>query len=96
MMVPDFGHYKRATPAAADPKDADYSRRAFTYLLTGSAAVVGLQMGKSIVQDFLNTMSASVRQGEEGEGKICEGETIRLPVRTVPGIADSLSQLSTG
>jgi ubiquinol-cytochrome c reductase iron-sulfur subunit len=55
--VPNFDDVKR--PARDDPKEADYSRRAFTYLMGAGGAVATAHMAKCIVQDFLHTMSAS-------------------------------------
>jgi hypothetical protein len=63
--TPDFGAYKRPTQEK-DSREADYSRRAFTYLLGAGSAVVGAHVAKSVVQDFLDTMSASVRCGARG------------------------------
>merc|ERR1712146_89557 len=42
-----------------DQKEADYSRRAFTYLMGAGGAIATAQLAKSMVQDFLDTMSAS-------------------------------------
>ena len=58
--VPDFSSYKR--PNSGVP-EGDYSRRVFTYALTAAGAVVGAHAAKNVVQDFLATMSASVRNG---------------------------------
>lgn len=60
LDTPDFGAYKRPTQEK-DSREADYSRRAFTYLLGAGSAVAGAHLAKSVVQDFLDTMSASVR-----------------------------------
>jgi ubiquinol-cytochrome c reductase iron-sulfur subunit len=59
IEVPNFDAVKRA--AGPDAKEADYSRRAFTYLMGAGGAVATAHMAKSIVQDFLHTMSASAR-----------------------------------
>jgi hypothetical protein len=55
--VPDFGAYKRPNSGAVE---GDYSRRAFTYALTAAGAIVGAHAAKNVVQDFLETMGASV------------------------------------
>ena len=57
LDVPNFDAVKRDTPK---DKDADYSRRAFTYLIGAGGAIASAHLAKSIVQDFLDTMSASV------------------------------------
>eukprot|EP00055_Hartaetosiga_balthica_P011584 m.53111 g.53111 ORF g.53111 m.53111 type:complete len:257 (-) comp7653_c0_seq1:99-869(-) len=53
---PNFDSYKRDDASVVE---ADYQRRAFTYLLGAGTAVAGLQLAKSLVVDFLDTMSAS-------------------------------------
>lgn len=60
IEAPSFDAYKR-DDAKKDVKEADYSRRAFTYLMGAGGAVASIHMAKSMVQDFLDTMSASVR-----------------------------------
>lgn len=60
IQPPSFDAYKVEAPSK-DPQEADYSRRAFTYLLGAGGAVAGIHLAKSLVQDFLDTMSASVR-----------------------------------
>jgi hypothetical protein len=62
--VPDFSGYRR--PNSGVP-EGDYSRRAFTYALTASACIVGAHTAKNVVQDFLQTMSASVMNGFMGK-----------------------------
>lgn len=59
LDTPSFDAYKRPTKEK-DPREADYSRRAFTYLLGAGSTVATAHLAKSIVQDFLDTMSASV------------------------------------
>lgn len=57
IQVPDYSAYKREDQK--DVKEADYSRRAFTYALGAGGTVVAAHMAKNMVQDFLDTMSAS-------------------------------------
>ncbi len=58
VQVPDFSNYRRPNSGV---EEGDYARRAFTYVLTGSVGVVGAHTAKNVVQDFLDTMSTSVR-----------------------------------
>ncbi|EGD82354.1 Rieske iron sulfur protein [Salpingoeca rosetta] len=58
IETPSFDNYKR-DDSGKDLREADYSRRAFTYLLGAGGAVASIHLAKSMVQDFLDTMSAS-------------------------------------
>ncbi len=58
IQVPDYSAYKRED--GKDVQESAYSRRAFTYALGAGGTVVAAHMAKNIVQDFLDTMSASV------------------------------------
>lgn len=62
--MPDFSHYRR--PSSGVP-GTDASRKAFTYVLAGGVGVVGAHTAKNIVQDFLDTMSTSVRMWSQGK-----------------------------
>lgn len=57
IEVPDFSHYRRQNSGVPE---GDFSRRAFTYVLTGGVGVVAAHTAKNVVQDFLDTMSTSV------------------------------------
>jgi len=88
LEVPDFSPYKRPVHEK-NHLEADYSRRAFTYLLTAGGAVATAQLAKSIVQDFLDTMSASadvmaLACMEVELDKIPEGKNVTLKWRGKP------------
>lgn len=61
IRVPDFSDYRR--PEVLDPKkssnESSESRRAFSYLITGASAVVGVYAAKTVVTQFVSSMSAS-------------------------------------
>ncbi|KAL4630296.1 cytochrome b-c1 complex subunit Rieske, mitochondrial [Arapaima gigas] len=61
IKVPDFSDYRRIS--VLDPKkssqDSDNSRKAFSYLITGAAAVVSVYAAKTAVTQFVSSMSAS-------------------------------------
>lgn len=81
ITVPDFSEYRR--PSTKDPTvrnaDTEDSRKAFTYLVTGAAAVGAGYSAKAIVTQFVSSMSASldvlalakieIKLGEIPEGK---------------------------
>lgn len=62
ITVPDFSEYRR--PSTKDPTvrnaDTEASRKAFTYLVTGAAAVGAGYSAKAIVTQFVSSMSASL------------------------------------
>uniref|UniRef100_A0A665V7Z3 Cytochrome b-c1 complex subunit Rieske, mitochondrial n=1 Tax=Echeneis naucrates TaxID=173247 RepID=A0A665V7Z3_ECHNA len=61
VKIPDFSDYRRNE--VIDPKkssqESSDSRRAFSYLLTGASTVVGVYMAKTVVTQFVSSMSAS-------------------------------------
>ncbi|XP_057693119.1 cytochrome b-c1 complex subunit Rieske, mitochondrial [Corythoichthys intestinalis] len=61
IKIPDFTDYRR--PEVTDPnkasQDSSESRRAFSYLLTGATAVVSVYAAKTVVRQFVSSMSAS-------------------------------------
>ncbi|XP_028298937.1 cytochrome b-c1 complex subunit Rieske, mitochondrial [Gouania willdenowi] len=61
IRVPDFSDYRR--PEVLDPnkssQDSSEARRAFSYLLTGAATVVSIYAAKTVVTQFVSSMSAS-------------------------------------
>lgn len=60
--MPDFSEYRR--PSTKDPTvrnaDTEESRKAFTYLVSGAAAVGAGYSAKAIVTQFVSSMSASL------------------------------------
>ncbi|KAM9494255.1 cytochrome b-c1 complex subunit Rieske, mitochondrial [Clarias gariepinus] len=61
IRIPDFSDYRR--PEVMDPakssQDSSDARRAFSYLVTGTSAVVGVYAAKTAVTQFVSSMSAS-------------------------------------
>lgn len=61
IKIPDFSDYRR--PEVLDPKKSSQesgdTRRAFSYLITGSTAVLGVYAAKTVVTQFVSSMSAS-------------------------------------
>lgn len=53
LSVPDFSEYRR------DAGVTDMERRAFTYFVIGSGGIVGANIVKNLVVDFVQTLSAS-------------------------------------
>lgn len=61
VQFPDFSPYRRKSVQnpAADSGSSAEERKAFTYLLLAAAAVPGTYFTKTVVQQFVATMSAS-------------------------------------
>ncbi|XP_043937595.1 cytochrome b-c1 complex subunit Rieske, mitochondrial [Protopterus annectens] len=61
ITVPDFSDYRRqeVLDSKKSSQDSGDSRRAFSYLLSGTAAVVGAYAAKNLVTQFVSSMSAS-------------------------------------
>uniref|UniRef100_A0A1A8JTH3 Cytochrome b-c1 complex subunit Rieske, mitochondrial n=1 Tax=Nothobranchius kuhntae TaxID=321403 RepID=A0A1A8JTH3_NOTKU len=61
IKIPDFSDYRR--PEVLDPRkssqDSSDTRKAFSYMLTGATAVVGVYAAKTVVTQFVSSMSAS-------------------------------------
>nr|XP_046233489.1 cytochrome b-c1 complex subunit Rieske, mitochondrial [Scatophagus argus] len=61
ITVPDFSDYRR--PEVLDPnkssQESSESRRTFSYLVTGATTVVGVYAAKTVVTQFVSSMSAS-------------------------------------
>ncbi|XP_061577379.1 cytochrome b-c1 complex subunit Rieske, mitochondrial-like [Cololabis saira] len=81
IKIPDFSDYRR--PDVLDPhkssQESSEGRRTFSYLVTGTSAVVGIYAAKTVVTQFVSSMSASadvlalskieVKLGDIPEGK---------------------------
>uniref|UniRef100_A0A3Q3M9U8 Ubiquinol-cytochrome c reductase, Rieske iron-sulfur polypeptide 1 n=1 Tax=Labrus bergylta TaxID=56723 RepID=A0A3Q3M9U8_9LABR len=81
VRVPDFSDYRR--PEVLDPnkssQDSSESRRTFSYLVTGASTVVAVYTAKTVVTQFVSSMSASadvlalskieIKLGDIPEGK---------------------------
>lgn len=61
IQVPDFSPYRRKAVADshADTRSSAPSRQGFSYLIVGSGAVGGAYAAKTIVSEFVSSMSAS-------------------------------------
>ncbi|KAK9516988.1 hypothetical protein VZT92_024887 [Zoarces viviparus] len=61
IKIPDFTDYRR--PEVTDPnkssQESSEARRSFTYLVTGVTTVVGVYAAKTVVTQFVSSMSAS-------------------------------------
>ncbi|XP_061532751.1 cytochrome b-c1 complex subunit Rieske, mitochondrial [Phycodurus eques] len=61
IKIPDFTDYRR--PEVIDPnkssQDSSEVRRAFSYFFTGATAVVSVYAAKTVVSQFVSSMSAS-------------------------------------
>lgn len=81
IRIPDFSDYRR--PEVQDPnkssQDSSEGRRTFSYVVTGASTVVGLYAAKTVVTQFVSSMSASadvlalskieIKLGDIPEGK---------------------------
>ncbi|KAL2093797.1 hypothetical protein ACEWY4_011109 [Coilia grayii] len=81
IKIPDFSDYRR--PDVMDPnkssQESSESRRTFSYVLTGATTVVGIYTAKTVVTQFVSSMSASadvlalskieIKLGDIPEGK---------------------------
>lgn len=91
IRVPDFSDYRRNNvkePTARSRDTAD-SRKSFTYLITGSGVVTGAYCAKTIVTDFVSSMSASadvlaLAKIEIKLGDIPEGKNVTFKWRGKP------------
>ncbi|XP_042212273.1 cytochrome b-c1 complex subunit Rieske, mitochondrial-like isoform X2 [Homarus americanus] len=61
IQVPDFGAYRRDDVKDSRSKagESASSRRSFTYMLVGGGTVGGIYSAKSVVTQFVSTMSAT-------------------------------------
>lgn len=61
IKIPDFTDYRR--PEVIDPnkssQESSEGRRVFSYLVTGATTVVGVYAAKTVVTQFVSSMSAS-------------------------------------
>ncbi|KAJ8271402.1 hypothetical protein COCON_G00102610 [Conger conger] len=91
IKLPDFSDYRR--PDVLDPNKSSQenseSRRAFSYLFTGATTVVGLYTAKTVVSQFVSSMSASadvlaLSKVEIKLGDIPEGKNVTFKWRGKP------------
>ncbi|XP_023678496.1 cytochrome b-c1 complex subunit Rieske, mitochondrial [Paramormyrops kingsleyae] len=81
IKIPDFSDYRRleVQDSRKSSQDSYESRKTFSYLMTGATAVVGVYTAKTLVTQFISSMSASadvlalskieVKLGDIPEGK---------------------------
>lgn len=91
IRIPDFSDYRRQE--SMDPKkssqESSDARKAFSYLITGSSAVLGVYAAKTVVQQFVSSMSASadvlaLAQVEIKLSSIPEGKNMTFKWRGKP------------
>ena len=61
IQVPDFSAYRRKSvmDSSANASESAPARQTFSYLIVGSGAVAGAYAAKSVVGEFVSSMSAS-------------------------------------
>lgn len=61
ITVPDWSNYRRSATKSptAKSRDSEDSRKAFTYLVSGTATVAAAYSAKVLVTQFVSSMSAS-------------------------------------
>ncbi|XP_029982688.1 cytochrome b-c1 complex subunit Rieske, mitochondrial [Sphaeramia orbicularis] len=81
VRIPDFSDYRRqdVQDPSKSSQDSSESRRTFSYLVTGATTVVGVYAAKTVVTQFVSSMSASadvlalskieIKLGDIPEGK---------------------------
>ncbi|CRL00677.1 CLUMA_CG013937, isoform A [Clunio marinus] len=90
IKVPDFSYYRRdSTKRPASKTQTAEERKAFTYMLVGSAAVASAYSAKAIVTTFVGSMSASadvlaLAKIEIKLSDIAEGKSVTFKWRGKP------------
>ncbi|XP_072527314.1 cytochrome b-c1 complex subunit Rieske, mitochondrial [Salminus brasiliensis] len=91
IKIPDFSDYRRndVLDPAKSSKDSSDSRKAFSYLITGTTAVMGVYAAKTVVVQFVTSMSASadvlaMSKIEVKLGNIPEGKNVTFKWRGKP------------
>ncbi|XP_050704065.1 cytochrome b-c1 complex subunit Rieske, mitochondrial-like [Eriocheir sinensis] len=91
IQVPDFSDYRRedVKDARAKSTESASSRRSFTYMLVGGGTVAGLYTAKTVVTQFVSSMSASadvlaLAKIEIKLGEIPEGKSVTFKWRGKP------------
>ncbi|XP_047452144.1 cytochrome b-c1 complex subunit Rieske, mitochondrial [Mugil cephalus] len=91
IKVPDFSDYRRSE--VQDPRhssrESGDGRRAFSYMLTGAASVISVYAAKTVIVQFVSTMSASadvlaMSKVEIKLGDIPEGKNVTFKWRGKP------------
>lgn len=91
IQVPDFSAYRRESvkDSKKSNKNSDESRKAFTYLLSVGGSVTGIYAAKTVVHEFVSSMSASadvlaLAKIEVKLGDIPEGKNVTFKWRGKP------------
>jgi ubiquinol-cytochrome c reductase iron-sulfur subunit len=91
LRVPDFSDYRRkdVKDPQATTRESAPARNTFTYLVTGSGVVTGAYCAKTLVTDFVSSMSASadvlaLAKIEIKLGDIPEGKNVTFKWRGKP------------
>lgn len=91
LSVPDFSHYRRSSTIdpAAKSKNSDEGRKTFSYLVVGGGAVATAYAAKTVVTQFVTSMSASadvlaLASVEVKLGDIPEGKSVTFKWRGKP------------
>lgn len=91
IRVPDFSDYRRqdVQDSKKSSQSSSDTRKGFSYLLTGTTAVMGAYAAKSVVTQFITSMSASadvlaLSQIEVKLGDIPEGKNMTFKWRGKP------------
>ncbi|XP_067105575.1 cytochrome b-c1 complex subunit Rieske, mitochondrial [Osmerus mordax] len=91
IKIPDFSDYRR--PDVQDPKtssqESSEARRTFSYMVTGAFSIVGVYAAKTVVTQFVSSMSASadvlaLSKIEVKLGDIPEGKNVTFKWRGKP------------
>lgn len=91
IQVPDYSAYRRGD--VQDPRhksgDSAASRKSFTYLIVGGGTVSGMYAAKTVVVDFVSSMSASadvlaLAKIEIKTSEIPEGKSVTFKWRGKP------------
>uniref|UniRef100_UPI00398F82E8 cytochrome b-c1 complex subunit Rieske, mitochondrial n=1 Tax=Pristiophorus japonicus TaxID=55135 RepID=UPI00398F82E8 len=91
IKVPDFSEYRRqeVQDTRKSSQNSSDTRKGFSYLLTGTTAIMGAYAAKNIVTQFVTSMSASadvlaLSQIEVKLGDIPEGKNVTFKWRGKP------------
>ncbi|PNF36297.1 Cytochrome b-c1 complex subunit Rieske, mitochondrial [Cryptotermes secundus] len=91
IQIPDFSAYRRkdVQDGTAVSRRSEDSRKSFTYLVVGGGAVVGAYAAKTLVGEFVSSMSASadvlaLAKIEIKLGDIPEGKSVTFKWRGKP------------
>ncbi|TNN67967.1 Cytochrome b-c1 complex subunit Rieske, mitochondrial [Liparis tanakae] len=91
IRIPDFTDYRRSevTDPNQSSKESSEARKSFSYLVTGATTVLGVYAAKTVVTQFVSSMSASadvlaLSQIEIKLGDIPEGKNMTFKWRGKP------------